>query len=143
MPPLCGQQWEVIDTPGMYSIHTITEEERVAREILLHETPDVVLHVLDARNLERMLAMTIQLIEAGLPVILIVNIMDEAERMGLSIDLQLLQQKLGIPVIGAATARKRGIDEIRAAITSYRSPVGSRTLNTVVCWNVTSTRWPD
>jgi len=115
-----GQQWEVIDTPGMYSIHTITEEERVAREILLHETPDVVIHVLDARNLERMLAMTIQLIEAGLPVILVVNILDEAERMGLSIDLKLLQQKLGIPVIGAATARKRGIDGIRSAITTYR-----------------------
>lgn len=117
---ISGQQWEVIDTPGMYSIHTITEEERVAREILLHETPDVVLHVLDARNLERMLAMTIQLIEAGLPVILVVNIMDEAERMGLSIDLKRLQQKLGIPVIGAATARKRGIDEIRLAMNSYR-----------------------
>jgi ferrous iron transport protein B len=115
-----GQQWEVIDTPGMYSIHTITEEERVAREILLHESPDVVIHVLDARNLERMLAMTIQLIEAGLPVILVVNIMDEAERMGLTIDLELLQQKLGIPVIGAATARKRGINEIRSAIVSYR-----------------------
>jgi ferrous iron transport protein B len=80
----------------------------------------VVLHVLDARNLERMLAMTIQLIEAGLPVILVVNIMDEAERMGLAIDLNLLQQKLGIPVIGAATARKRGIDEIRSAMNSYR-----------------------
>jgi ferrous iron transport protein B len=117
-----GQQWEVIDTPGMYSIHTITEEERVAREILLHETPDVVIHVLDARNLERMLAMTIQLIEAGLPVILVVNIMDEAERMGLAIDLKLLQQKLGIPVIGAATARKRGIDEIRAAMNAYCCP---------------------
>ena len=113
------QTWQVIDTPGMYSIHTITEEERVAREILLHETPDVVLHVLDARNLERMLAMTIQLIEANLPVILIVNIMDEAERMGLTIDLDLLQQRLGIPVIGAATARKRGLDEIRNAVCSY------------------------
>jgi ferrous iron transport protein B len=117
-----GQQWQVIDTPGMYAIHTITEEERVAREILLHETPDVVIHVLDARNLERMLAMTIQLIEAGLPVILVVNIMDEAERMGLAIDLKLLQQKLGIPVIGAATARKRGIDEIRSAMNAYRCP---------------------
>jgi ferrous iron transport protein B len=117
---ISGQQWEVIDTPGMYAIHTITEEERVAREILLHETPDVVVHVLDARNLERMLAMTIQLIEAGLPVILVVNIMDEAERMGLRIDFDLLQQKLGIPVIGAATARKRGIDEIRMALHDYR-----------------------
>jgi len=116
---LDGQTWQVIDTPGMYAIHTITEEERVAREILLHEKPDVVLHVLDARNLERMLAMTIQLIEAHLPVILVVNIMDEAERMGLKIDLELLQQRLGIPVIGAASTRKRGLDEIRSAISSY------------------------
>ncbi len=114
------QVWQVIDTPGMYSIHTITEEERVAREILLNETPDVVLHVLDARNLERMLAMTIQLIEAELPVVLVVNIMDEAERIGLKIDLELLSQRLGIPVIGAATARKRGIEEIRLAISDYR-----------------------
>ncbi len=117
---LNGQTWQVIDTPGMYSIHTITEEERVAREILLKESPDVVIHVLDARNLERMLAMTIQLIEADLPVILVVNIMDEAERMGLTIDLELLQQRLGIPVIGAATARKRGLDEIRRAVVDYR-----------------------
>jgi len=121
-----GESWQVIDTPGMYSIHTITEEERVAREILLNETPDVVLHVLDARNLERMLAMTIQLIEADLPVILVVNIMDEAERMGLSINLELLQQRLGIPVIGAATARKRGLDEIRSAVASYRRSEANR-----------------
>lgn len=114
-----GEEWEVIDTPGMYSIHTITEEERVAREILLHETPDVVLHVLDARNLERMLPMTMQLIEANLPVVLIVNILDEAERMGLSINLDLLRKKLGIPVIGAATARKRGLNEIKSAIKKY------------------------
>ena len=119
-----GQAWQVIDTPGMYSVHTITEEERVAREILLNEKPDVVLHVLDARNLERMLAMTIQLIEAGLPVVLVVNIMDEAERMGLSFDLPLLQQRLGIPVIGAATARKRGIEEIKIAIDRLGSSCG-------------------
>ena len=113
-----GTQFEVIDTPGMYSLLPITEEERVAREILLKETPDVVIHVLDARNLERMLNMTLQLIEAGLPLVLVVNIMDEAERMGLSIDLQLLREKLGIPVIGAATTKKRGLEEIRRAITS-------------------------
>lgn len=121
-----GQAWQVIDTPGMYSIHTITEEERVAREILLKETPDVVVHVLDARNLERMLAMTIQLIEAELPVILVVNIMDEAERIGLKIDLELLQERLGIPVIGAATGRKRGLEEIRRAIVTYQCPAADR-----------------
>ena len=110
---------EVIDTPGMYAVLPITEEERVAREILLNEFPDLVIHVLDARNLERMLTMTIQLIEAGLPVVLVVNIMDEAERMGLVIDIPLLQEKLSIPVIGAATAKKRGLPEIRNLIASY------------------------
>jgi len=119
-----GTTWQVIDTPGMYAVHTITEEERVAREILLNEKPDVVLHVLDARNLERMLAMTVQLIEAGLPVVLVVNIMDEAERLGLSFDLPLLQQRLGVPVIAAATARKRGIEEIRAAIAGLGQSCG-------------------
>ncbi|MRR54009.1 MAG: ferrous iron transport protein B [Deltaproteobacteria bacterium] len=114
-----GVQCEIIDTPGMYSILPITEEERVAREILLHESPDVVLHVLDARNLERMLAMTLQLIEAGLPVILVVNIMDEAERMGLTIDIPLLQEKLGVPVIGASAAKKKGLPELREAIVQY------------------------
>lgn len=114
-----GMSCEIIDTPGMYSILPITEEERVAREILLHESPDVVIHVLDARNLERMLAMTLQLIEAGLPVILVVNIMDEAERMGLSIDIPLLSEKLGIPVIAAAAAKKRGLPELRDAIAGY------------------------
>jgi ferrous iron transport protein B len=110
---------QIIDTPGMYSILPITEEERVAREILLHESPDVVIHVLDARNLERMLAMTLQLIEAGLPVVLVINIMDEAERMGLSIDIPLLQEKLGIPVVGAAAAKKRGLPELKEIILGY------------------------
>lgn len=114
-----GVSCEIIDTPGMYSILPITEEERVAREILLHESPDVVIHVLDARNLERMLAMTLQLIEAGLPVILVVNIMDEAERMGLVIDIPLLAEKLGIPVIGAAAAKKIGLPELKEAIIGY------------------------
>jgi ferrous iron transport protein B len=66
-----------------------------------------------------MLPMTLQLIDAKLPLILIVNIMDEAERIGLSIDFDLLSQKLGIPVIGAATARKRGLDDIRNSITGF------------------------
>jgi ferrous iron transport protein B len=114
-----GQHFEIIDTPGMYSLLPITEEERVAREILLKESPDIVIHVLDARNLERMLPMTIQLIEADLPVVLVVNIMDEAERMGLSIDMTLLRERLGIPVIGAATVKKRGLREIKETIVHY------------------------
>ncbi len=114
-----GVQCEIIDTPGMYALLPITEEERVAREILLHESPDLVVHVVDARNLERMLAMTLQLIEAGLPVILVVNIMDEAERMGLTFDLPLLSSKLGIPVLAAAAAKRRGLPELRQTLVGY------------------------
>ncbi|MBM4313740.1 MAG: ferrous iron transport protein B [Deltaproteobacteria bacterium] len=114
------ERFEIIDTPGMYSLLPITEEERVARKILLDDSPDLVIHVIDARNLERMLAMTIQLLEAGLPVILVVNIIDEAERLGISINIPLLAAQLGIPVVGAAVTKKRGLAEIRRAIADFR-----------------------
>lgn len=118
-----GVSYEVLDTPGMYSLLPITEEERVAREILLQETAHTVVHVIDARNLERMLPMTLQLVEAGLPVVLLINILDEAERKGMRIDIPLLQEKLGIPVIGGAMARKRGLPELRQAIAAYNPEV--------------------
>ncbi len=116
---IAGRSYEILDTPGMYSMMPITEEERVARKILLTEDPHAVVHVIDARNLERMLPMTLQLIEAGLPVILVVNIIDEAERLGIQLDLNLLQENLGIPVIGAVMKRKVGLDELRQAIADY------------------------
>ncbi|MCW8858827.1 MAG: ferrous iron transport protein B [Deltaproteobacteria bacterium] len=113
------QRYEILDTPGMYSMMPITDDERVARQILLKEDPHAVIHVIDARNIERMLPMTLQLIEAGLPVILVVNILDEAKRLGMQLDLQLLQDNLGIPVIGAVMKRKVGLYELRQAISSY------------------------
>ncbi|RLB74124.1 MAG: ferrous iron transport protein B, partial [Deltaproteobacteria bacterium] len=116
---IAEQRYEILDTPGMYSMMPITEEERVARRILLTEDPHAVVHVIDARNIERMLPMTLQLIEAGLPVILVVNILDEAKRLGMQLDLELLQKKLGIPVIGAVMKRKIGLDELRQAISDY------------------------
>ena len=120
---IAGERFEIIDTPGMYSLLPITEEERVARRILLEDSPDMIIHVVDARNLERMLAMTIQLLEAGLPVILVVNIMDEAERLGIAIDIPLLAIRLGIPAVGAAIAKKRGLSEIREIISNYKRSV--------------------
>lgn len=116
-----GTSYEILDTPGMYSIMPITEEERVARQILLGETPHAVVHVIDARNIERMLPMTLQLIEAGLPVILVVNILDEAKRLGMQIDLEKLQDNLGVPVIGAVMKRKQGLTELQQAIAGYDS----------------------
>ncbi len=116
-----GENYQVLDTPGMYSLLPITEEERVARRILLEESPYIVLHVIDARNLERMLPMTLQLIEAGLPVVLLINIMDEAERVGMNVDIALLQEKLQIPVVGGAMGRaKRGLWELRDAVRDFK-----------------------
>lgn len=115
------QRYQVLDTPGMYSLMPITEEERVARNILFSEAAHVVVHVIDARNIDRMLPMTIQLVESGLPVVLAVNIMDEAERIGMAIDIPLLQEKIGVPVVEAAFARKRGLDDLQKAISEYDS----------------------
>jgi len=114
-----GKEYEVIDTPGMYSLLPITEEERVARSIILEEDPRVVVQVVDAKNLERMLAFTFQLIEAGLPLILNLNIMDEAEKLGLNIDVKALEEKLGIPVIETVATEGRNISELKKKIASY------------------------
>ncbi len=114
-----GRSIEVIDTPGMYSLLPITEEEKVAREILLSEIPDVVLHVIDAKNLKRMLSLTLQLIEAGLPLILVVNIMDEARKMGMEIDTQILEEELGIPVVATSAAFGEGIGVLKEKIAEY------------------------
>lgn len=111
--------YEVIDTPGMYSLFPITEEERVTRTLLLQEKPDIVVHVADAKNLERMLPLTLQLLEAGLPLILAVNMMDEAETIGRSIDIDKLSAILGIPVVGTAAALNRGIDQLKKAVVEY------------------------
>ena len=114
-----GLEAGVMDTPGMYSLLPITEEERVARRILLEEHPSLVLHVIDAKNIERMLPMTLQLIEAGLPVILVVNLLDEAEQLGLQLNLGALQQALGIPVLGTALASGRGAAALRQAVADH------------------------
>ncbi|MFY9141073.1 MAG: FeoB small GTPase domain-containing protein [Thermacetogeniaceae bacterium] len=115
-----GQEvYEVIDTPGMYSLFPITEEERVTRTLLLTEKPELVLHVVDAKNLERMLPLTLQLLEAGLPVILAVNMMDEAEAIGRTIDLDALAKALKIPVVGTAAAENRGIEQLKGMVSDY------------------------
>jgi ferrous iron transport protein B len=111
-----GEDFEVIDTPGMYSFLPVTEEERVTSSIMLNNPPDLVLHVVDAKNLERMLTLTLQLIETGLPVILVLNIMDEAKKAGIRFDLSHLRASLGIPVIATASATGSGIETLKEAI---------------------------
>src|SRR5512142_1315640 len=77
---LHGEAVEVLDTPGMYSLLPTTEEERVARRIVLEGKADVLVHVVDAKNIQRMLPLTLQMAEAGRPLVLALNMADEAAR---------------------------------------------------------------
>ncbi len=106
---LDGHEVEVVDTPGMYSLLPISEEEAVARRLLLTEHPRTVLHVVDAKNLTRMLPMTLQLLEAGLPVVLALNMLDESEALGFDFALDALASELDIPVLGTVGATNRGV----------------------------------
>jgi len=114
------RDFEVIDTPGMYSLLPITDEERVARDIIINDEIFTVLHVVDAKNLKRMLPLTLQLIEANLPVILVLNIMDEAEKLGIEIDVQQLESQLGIPVVATVSTSGKGIDILKKRIINLR-----------------------
>lgn len=112
-------EYEVIDTPGIYSLTPLTEEEKVARRILLQEELTLVIHVIDAKNLERMLPFTLQLIETHLPVMLVLNMMDEAGKTGVEINMDLLEKELGLPVVGTVSTTGMGMDKLKRRISEY------------------------
>ncbi len=122
---IAGRRYGIVDMPGMYSLLPLSEDERVARRILLEEGPEAVVHMADATNLERMLPLTRQLLEAGLPVILVLNMMDEAEAAGLTIDAEGLREELGVPVIKAVATSGRGLAELRRAVADAPDPVSA------------------
>ncbi len=115
-----GTDFGVVDTPGMYSLTPITDEERVARRMLLDHESGAVLHMVDAKNLERMLPLTLQLLELGLPVVLVLNMTDEADRLGVQTDLAALSRELGIPVVAAVATTRRGLGQIKQAVLEVR-----------------------
>ncbi|OIO37713.1 MAG: iron transporter [Candidatus Omnitrophica bacterium CG1_02_49_16] len=114
-----GNAYEVIDTPGMYTFLPLQEEEHVARQILLTEDLFLVIHVVEAVSLSRMLPLTLQLIEAALPTVLVLNMMDEAQVRGLAIDTQSLEEDLGVPVVGVVATNGQGIEKLKEKINKY------------------------
>ncbi|NIA16660.1 MAG: ferrous iron transport protein B, partial [Nitrospiraceae bacterium] len=121
-------RFEVVDTPGMYSLSPITEEERVACRLLLNEPAQAVLHVIDAKNIQRMLGLTLQLIEAGLVVVLVLNMVDEARRLGIRIDTRRLGELLRIPVVETVATTGEGIGELAVRIGQVQ-PAPGRAIN--------------
>lgn len=114
-----GKVYEVIDTPGMYSLSPVTDEERVTFDLLRSEKPELVIHVVDAKNMSRMLAVSLQLLDGGFPVMVVLNIMDEAEKLGIHIYTDLMAELLGVPVVATVAAQDRGMTLLRKAIKNY------------------------
>jgi ferrous iron transport protein B len=107
---------EIIDTPGLHSLLPSTEDERVTRRLLLAGQADLVVHVVDAKNVTLQLPLTLQLLELGRPLVLVLNIADEARRLGLEIAHLALSLRLGIPVVPVVAVKGEGIAELRRAI---------------------------
>ncbi|MGL4569871.1 MAG: ferrous iron transport protein B [Clostridium sp.] len=107
-----GKEYSVIDLPGTYSLGAYSEDEVVARDYILKENPDVVINVVDATNLERNLYLTVQLIELGVNVVLVLNMMDNAKSKGININSDELSKRLGIPVVETVATKKEGIEKV-------------------------------
>ena len=103
---------KVVDLPGTYSLQAGSTDEEVARDFILFGRPDVTIVVVDATRLERNLNLALQILEITDRVVVCVNLMDEARRHGIAIDLDRLEQELGVPVVGTSARQGDGVDEL-------------------------------
>lgn len=107
-----GNTYNVVDLPGTYSLGAFSEDEMVARDFILKGNPDVVINVVDATNIERNLYLTSQLLEMGVKVIVVLNMIDEAEAKNIQFGIKTLSKKLGVPVVTTAASKRKGIKEL-------------------------------
>ncbi|MDZ7317403.1 MAG: ferrous iron transport protein B [candidate division KSB1 bacterium] len=112
---VAGRTCNLVDLPGVYSLTALDPASIETKKYLLEKRVDVIVNVVDASVLSRSLELTLQLLELGRPMVLCLNMMDEAERKGISIDVAKLSQLLGIPVIPAVATRGTGLEELFAA----------------------------
>lgn len=111
-----GRSIRIVDLPGVYSLTAYSPDEVIARNFIVEEKPDAVVDVVDASNLERNLYLVVQLLEMGAPLVVALNMMDEADSRGYRIDVERLSQLLRAPVVPMEANRNRGtqglLDEI-------------------------------
>ena len=110
------QGYLLVDIPGTYSLMAHSAEEEVARNFICFGNPDAIVVVCDATCLERNLNLVLQTVETGRRVILCVNLLDEAKRKGITVDLELLSERLGLPVIGVVARRKKDLQQLLSAL---------------------------
>ena len=111
----------LLDTPGIYGVSSFNEEEAVARDVVMEA--DVVVNVVDAVHLERDLFLTQQVIDMGIPVVVALNLLDEAESRGIRIDVPQLERLLGVSVVPTVATERRGFPEVQAALAQARPGV--------------------
>jgi ferrous iron transport protein B len=116
----------IIDLPGCYSLSAYSEEELVARKVLVDERPDIVVDIVDATRLERHLYLAVQFFELGIPVLLSLNMMDEARKQGLRIDRIRLSQLLGCPVVETVARSGAGKKELIEKALSHARERGGK-----------------
>ncbi len=102
----------VADLPGIYSIRPYTQEEIVTRDYVLDSRPDAIINIIDGTNIERNLYLTLQLLELRIPTVVALNMMDEVRANGGSVNIKLMSEKLGVPVIPISAAKGEGVSEL-------------------------------
>ncbi|MBE2201131.1 MAG: 50S ribosome-binding GTPase [Anaerolinea sp.] len=113
---LNGRTITLVDLPGTYSLAAHSPEEVIARDFILQERPSLVITVLDAANLERNLYLTVQVLELGVPVVVVLNMADIATERGMTIDVDRLSQRLHAPVVRMVASRGEGFDRLQEII---------------------------
>ena len=103
---------DVIDLPGIYSLSPYTPEEVIARNFVLEESPDCIINIVDATNLERNLYLTTQLMELDVPMVVALNMTDVLEKRGDSIDVKALEKRIGFPVVEISALKGKNVDEL-------------------------------
>ncbi len=111
-----GSRFAIVDLPGTYSLTAYSPEEVVARDFLIEETPAMVVHIVDAANLERNLYLSIQLMELGIPVCIALNMMDVAEERGIRIDIRKLAEVIGVPVVPTVARSGKGKEALMETV---------------------------
>jgi len=116
-----GEQYVVVDSPGVNSLLPMSEDEQVTRDILLNDDFDSVVQVADTKNLRRSLLISLQLSEMGIPFVMALNMADEAEQAGIDTDIPALARLTGLETISATATRRKGMNKLREIVSNPRN----------------------
>ncbi|MCI0494603.1 50S ribosome-binding GTPase, partial [candidate division KSB1 bacterium] len=119
---LFGREFELIDSPGILRLDHPSEEGQITRDIIINHHPEIIIQVVEASNLERSLLLTAQLLELQIPMIIVLNMIDETVKQGIRVNSRVLSELLSIPVVETIATEGKGLDGIKKSIRKLSSP---------------------